>query len=80
MGNLESDIQRKIIKRFTNQGFMVVKMVLTNCNGFPDLMLLKNGKTIFVEVKRPNEKPRPLQQYRLSQLEKLGFNVMILSE
>ena len=77
---LERDIQARIIKRYKEQGYMVVKMMLTNSPGFPDLMVLKNGVAQFVEVKSPNEKPRPLQLFRIKQLKEIGFNVLVVSE
>lgn len=77
---LERDIQAKIIKRYQKQGYMVVKVILTNKDGFPDLMLLKDGRASFIEVKRPNEKPRPLQEYRIKELRENGFEVQILSD
>lgn len=77
---LESAIQHKIIKRYEAEGFIVVKMELVNLNGFPDLMLLKDGKASFIEVKRPGYKPRPLQEYRIEQLIKAGFDVDVLTE
>ena len=73
MAELESKIQARIIKRLEAQGYYVVKLILTNKNGIPDLLILKNGKAFFVEVKRPGEKPRPLQEYRMNALRELGF-------
>lgn len=77
---LESAIQRRIIKRYEDDGYLVVKLSLTNKNGFPDLMLLKGGKASFVEVKRPGQKPRPLQEYRFKELHDAGFDVIVLTE
>ena len=77
---LESTIQRKIIKRYEAEGYLVVKLSLTNKNGFPDLMMLKDGKALFVEVKRPGQKPRPLQEYRLKELRDAGFDAIVLTE
>lgn len=77
---LESSIQSRIIKRFEAQGFYVVKLVLTSKNGIPDLLLLKDGQASFVEVKRPGERPRPLQEFRISELRNNGFEVQVLTE
>ena len=74
---LESEIQRSLIRKYERDGYMVVKLILTNKPGIPDLMLLKDGKAKFVEVKRPKEKPRPLQEYRIRELEALGFDVVV---
>lgn len=77
---LESAIQRKIVKRYEEQGYLVVKITLCNKSGFPDLMLLKDGKASFIEVKRPGCKPRELQQYRINELRNAGFDVDVLTE
>lgn len=77
---LESVIQRRIIKRYQDQGYIVVKIEKCSLNGFPDLMLLKDGKASFVEVKRPGEVPRQLQVYRIAQLRQAGFSAIVLDK
>lgn len=77
---LESVIQARIIKRYESQGWSVLKLILTNQPGIPDLLCLKNGKALFIEVKRPGENPRPLQEYRINELRKNGFEVQVLTE
>ena len=76
---LERDIQATLIRRYEKQGYVVVKLILTNLTGIPDLLLLKDGKASFVEVKRPGQKPRPLQEYRIKQLKECGFDVRVES-
>lgn len=76
---MESKIQAKIKARFENAGWIVVKLIQTNCNGIPDLMCLKGGKTVFVEVKQPGNEPTELQKFRHSELTKQGFQVFILT-
>lgn len=71
----ESEIQTKIIKHHTASGWMVTKIIQTTRNGFPDLMLLKNGQCVFVEVKRNrSNKSTPLQRYVQGQLKSAGFD------
>lgn len=77
---LESKIQSRIIERLKKEGWLVVKIGLTNLPGFPDLIALRNGEVRFIEVKRPGCKPRELQQYRIKQLKENGFNVEVLTE
>ena len=78
---LESKIQAKIIKRFTDAGYMVIKLIKTSKNGIPDLMALKDGKTIFIEVKRPLlGKLSKVQEYRIKELKEYGFETLILTE
>lgn len=77
-GKPESAIQRDIIKRYEADGWLVVKIMLCNKPGFPDLMMLRNGEVMFVEVKRPGQKPRPLQEYRMQELREAGFITHVL--
>lgn len=75
---LESQIQAKLIRRYERDGFLVVKLILTNKPGIPDLLLLKDGVASFVECKRSGEKPRALQEYRINELRSLGFMVDVV--
>lgn len=76
---LESKIQNNITKRYQKNGWMVIKLIKTTCSGIPDLMCLRNGITLFIEVKRPGKEPEPLQQFRHEELRKQGFEVLILT-
>ena len=49
-------------------------------NGIPDLMALKGGETIFIEVKQKNGILSPLQIERKLELEKQGFKVLIWTD
>lgn len=80
MNRLESQIQSSIKKKFERAGWTVVKLIQTTMNGIPDLMCLKNGKTIFIEVKRPGQNPTELQLIRHEQLRKQGFEVLVISD
>jgi hypothetical protein len=76
---LESVLQRKIIHFLEKEGFLVVKIIQCNKNGFPDLQVMKSGVTFFIEVKSENGKLSALQKYRHNQLIKLGFFVFTCS-
>ena len=75
----EAEIQHQIIKTLEDAGWLVVKIIQTNRNGWPDLQIHKNGFTYFIEVKSENGKVSELQKYRHKQLEKQGFRVFIVS-
>lgn len=76
---MESKIQAAIKAKFERAGWMVVKLIQTNCNGIPDLMCLKNNRAVFIEVKQPGKEPTELQKYRHSELIKQGFTVYVLT-
>lgn len=74
---LESQIQRKIIAWLEKDGWYVIKIIQCNKNGMTDLIALRDGMAVFIEVKRPGEKPEELQLYRHQELRKKGFKVII---
>lgn len=74
---LESKLQSKIIKKLESNGFYVVKIIRANKSGFPDLLVLKDGKTTFIEVKQPKGVVSELQKLRKKQLEEQGFEYKI---
>ena len=72
---LEQQIQKKIINQLQKENWLCIKLIKTNWNGIPDLLCLRNGITMFVEVKRPNGKLSELQKVRIEQLKQKGFEV-----
>ena len=73
----ESQIQSQIIHWLEKEGWLVVKIIQTNKNGWPDLQIHKLGVTIFIEVKSENGIVSELQKYRHKQLTEAGFFVFI---
>jgi Holliday junction resolvase len=69
----ESIIQTNIKKYLEKEGWMVIKLIQTSVNGIPDLLCLKDGRAVFIEVKQPGKKPTDLQQYRIEKLHRAGF-------
>jgi Holliday junction resolvase len=74
MQRLEKDIQRDIAQAMTKSGWLVIKLIQTNWNGIPDLMCIRKGVTIFLEVKRPGREVEPLQDYRINTLNSIGVH------
>lgn len=72
--------KEKVIKEYQKKGYKVVSIVKTSENGFPDLMLLKEGKAMFIEIKSLNDTLKPLQQYKIDELNKIGFEAFTLHE
>lgn len=56
---------------------MCIKLIRTSVNGIPDVMCLREGKTMFIEVKRPEGKLSELQKVRIEQLKDKGFECKI---
>jgi len=73
----ESKYQSKVIKRLESDGFYVLKLIRTNKSGIPDLIALKPNEVRFIEVKGTKTPVSKLQEYRIKELTKFGFNATI---
>ncbi len=76
----EQQTQSKIKKKLETEGWEVIKLIRTSHNGISDLMALKDGKAMFIEVKTDKGVLSPLQVFRIDQLRKLGFEVKIWTD
>jgi hypothetical protein len=80
----EADIEQKVGSRLKEWAkvhsltVLYLKFSVLGWRGFPDRMVLASGRKImFVEFKRPGEKPRVLQAKVHSTLSSLGFTVEV---
>lgn len=66
----ESEIQAEVISWLKSQGFQAYPMftgskrggVVFMPDGLPDLLVIRDGRPFFIEMKRPGEKLRPEQE------------------
>lgn len=75
----ESEIQSAIIHQLELWGWLVHKVIQSSKNGWTDLEAFRKGIAVFIEVKRPGEKPDDLQVYRHTKLRQQGFEVIVAS-
>lgn len=61
MKPIENDVETYLYKQAKNHDILCYKFTAPSTRGVPDRILIGNGKTIFLELKRPGEKPRKLQ-------------------
>ena len=74
----EQQIQSKRIKELEELGYYVIKLIQTNKNGIPDLILIpQNSDVEFIEVKKANGKISKLQEYRIEELKEHGLKVTV---
>jgi len=59
----ESQLQTQIKNRLTKHGWLVVKIISSSMNGIPDLMCIRKGVVMFLEVKTEQGVVSPLQEY-----------------
>ena len=75
----EKKIEQELVTAVKKHGGICPKFVSPGFDGMPDrLLLLPHRRFAFVEVKAPNQKPRPLQLSRHRLLRRLGFRVYVL--
>ena len=73
MDILEREIEEKFKVSMEGLGCLVFKFVSPGRAGVPDrLVAVPGGKCIFVELKRPGGKLRPLQRYWKKAIESIG--------
>lgn len=65
--------QTKVKKHFQERGYKVVKLIRLSENGYPDIMLMRNGRVSFIECKEASDTLKPLQKLRIDQLIADGF-------
>lgn len=55
------------------KGYTVLKTIRLGANGYPDLLCMKLGEVdIWIECKEPNDTLKPLQKFRIDELNQLG--------
>ena len=75
---MASNHQTKIINEYKKKGYYVINLIKTNKNGIPDLLCLKDGeKPLFIECKELKDTIKPLQDFRIKELNKLGFTAIV---
>jgi Holliday junction resolvase len=76
----EQYIQTKIKNKLEKEGWFILKLIKVSKSGIPDILALRNGITMFIEVKKPNGKLSELQRHRIKELRDLGFEVKIWTD
>jgi hypothetical protein len=77
----ESSIEASFVHVLKRHGLTTLKLNVSGQRGYPDrLVLLSGGRAVFVELKRPGGKLRPLQEHVHGQLKALGFQVATFAD
>jgi hypothetical protein len=75
----EKDIEKYLRESIKQAGGECLKWVSPGTAGVPDrIVICPDGRIAFVELKRPFEKPRPVQRVVLRRLYHLGCRVVVM--
>ena len=67
----EQDIQARILKKLTDEGHYSINVVVASRGGVSDIVSCgPDGRFWSIEVKKPGERPRKLQEWNLEQVRK----------
>ena len=75
----EQVIQHEIINFLRSRDYFVTKLIATTTNGIPDLLAVKNGNALFVEVKSEKGILSELQKFRIDELNEYAVAIMARS-
>ena len=56
----------------------MIKLIMCNKAGLPDIVLLKPDEVKFIEVKGPKGRLSEVQKYRIDELKEKGFDVQVM--
>lgn len=80
----ETEIQAEIVKALIAHGWEVLRLnagrkggIRLHPSGTPDLLAMRNGNSVFIEVKKPGEEPTDIQKARHKEINANGFPVYV---
>ncbi len=76
---IESQVERYLHSKVSANYGLCLKFVSPGTAGVPDRIIIHRHRVLFVELKRPGEKPRPLQQEIARQMRAAGARVYCIS-
>lgn len=75
---LEKTIEKNCVKWAESQGWLSYKFVSPSNRGVPDRIFLRDGKTVFVEFKKPGGETSALQVRQIEKIKSYDFKVFII--
>ncbi len=75
---LESTFEKKFRAATKAIGAVVHKTVSLSQNGFPDRMLIHDGRVVFVELKKSTGALSPVQVMTITEMVEAGANVYVV--
>lgn len=74
----ERDIEKRLVRRAKEKGWLCRKVKWIGCNGAPDRALMGPGFLLYLELKAPGEEPTAQQLKRHAELRASGQTVRVI--
>lgn len=74
----ERDVEQYLLKQCRAHNLLCLKFTSPGRAGVPDRIIVGSGSTVFVEIKAPGCKPRPLQLATFAKIEAFGGRVFVV--
>ena len=69
----ERDLELRFLREAERRGWRCLKFTPAGSAGYPDRILLRDGRVAFLELKAPRGRPTALQSRRIGELRSMGF-------
>ena len=76
----ESALQAKVVKRLKEHGWFVTKLISTSTPGICDLMAIRKGAVIMLEIKTDKGVVSELQKYMIDKLNSMGVFARVVTD
>lgn len=80
MSHLESAIEKDVADYAKRRGWLGVKLMRCNVNGWPDRMFIRKGRVIFIEFKQLGEEPKEQQAKRHREIRAQSIEVFVVDD
>jgi len=68
----ESELERKVVSHCHQLGLLSYKFTSPSSRGVPDRIVIGRGRVLFLELKRPGNRPTPLQEREIRRINEHG--------
>lgn len=76
----ESPVERYLLNQCRQHSFICMKFTSPGRGGVPDRIIITPGGTVFVEVKRPGEKPTRRQRETHARMRRRGALIWVVDD
>ncbi len=75
---LEKQVEKRLQKKVKEIGGIAYKFISPGNSGVPDRIVVYDGRTYFIELKRPGGVLTSLQHFQIEKLRRTGQDVRVL--